>query len=158
MADMNPLKERFGRHGKGSAAVFQYDVQTNDRQQMVDVTAHVEDALKRVNAADGVAVVYVPHTTAGVTIQENADPAVKTDVLAKLDQMIPKGEAMYTHAEGNSDAHLKTMLVGTSANILIDQRRLVLGQWQGVYLCEFDGPRERDLLVKIVKLDPTEID
>ncbi|MEL7239054.1 MAG: secondary thiamine-phosphate synthase enzyme YjbQ [Planctomycetota bacterium] len=118
----------------------------------------MQDVVADSGVQTGLCSLFLRHTSASLVIQENADPAVKTDVLAKLDQMIPKGEAMYTHAEGNSDAHLKTMLVGTSANILIDQRRLVLGQWQGVYLCEFDGPRERDLLVKIVKLDPTEID
>ena len=96
-------------------------------------------------------IVYIPHTTAAVTINENYDADVKHDLLAKLAALIPKSEQYYQHDEGNSDSHLKTALVGNSATILIENGKLVLGRWQGVYFCEFDGPRDRDVIVKIVE-------
>lgn len=95
-------------------------------------------------------IIYVPHTTAAVTINENADPDVKSDFLAKLSAMIPKNETYYEHNEGNSDSHVKTALVGNSATVLVERGQLVLGTWQGIYFCEFDGPRNREVLVKIV--------
>jgi secondary thiamine-phosphate synthase enzyme len=97
------------------------------------------------------AIVYVPHTTAAVTINENADPDVKHDMLAKLSELIPKTEKYYRHSEGNSDSHVKTALVGNSVTVLIEGGRLVLGQWQGIYFCEFDGPRSREMHVKLVR-------
>jgi secondary thiamine-phosphate synthase enzyme len=100
-------------------------------------------------------IVYVPHTTAAVTINENADPDVKHDMLLKLSQMIPKDQAGYKHAEGNSDSHVKTALVGNNVTVLIENGRLQLGQWQGIYFCEFDGPRERQMYIKAVKFDYT---
>ena len=102
------------------------------------------------------AIVFVPHTTASVTINENADPDVKTDLLAKLNAMIPKNESYYDHNEGNSDSHVKTALVGNSATVLIEQGQLVLGTWQGIYFCEFDGPRSRQFDVKLIdfRADP----
>src|SRR6185503_17442382 len=96
----------------------------------------------------GMVIVYVPHTTAAITINENADPDVKHDMLLKLSRMIPKDESGYEHAEGNSDSHVKTALVGNSGTVLIDGCRLVLGRWQGIYFCEFDGPRQREMMVK----------
>ena len=126
-------------------------VSTSRRCEMVDITDSVQKLAAEVE--DGYAVVYVPHTTAGVTIQENADPDVQHDLLVKLDRLIPHREDYYRHAEGNSDSHLKAVMTGTSQTVLVEGRKLVLGRWQGVYLCEFDGPRERTVLVKVVDLD-----
>ena len=122
-------------------------VQTRARSQMVDVTRQVA-ALCEPAIASGFVIVYVPHTTAGVTIQENADPDVQHDLLAKLDALVPHREAYYRHGEGNSDSHLKTAMVGNSVTVLVEDGRLVLGRWQGIYLCEFDGPRRREVIVK----------
>lgn len=127
-------------------------VRTNSRSQIVDVTDRVSNLVRQHKVLDGFAIVYVPHTTAAVTINENADPDVKHDFLLKLEAMIPKREAYYEHGEGNSDSHVKTALVGNSAMVLIEDGKLVLGTWQGIYFCEFDGPRERELLVKLVRL------
>ena len=121
---------------------------THRRSQMLDITDEV--ARHCVGVADGYAIVFVPHTTAGITIQENADPDVQHDLLKKLDALVPKEEAYYRHAEGNSDSHLKTAMVGNSVTVLIENGRLVLGRWQGIYLCEFDGPRTREAVVKVV--------
>ena len=125
-------------------------VRTTTRNEMVDVTDRVREAVRRAGVGDGMVVVYVPHTTAAVTINENADPDVKHDMLLKLSRMIPKDEAGYDHAEGNSDSHVKASLVGSSVTVLVEQGRLVLGRWQGVYFCEFDGPRQRQVHVKVV--------
>lgn len=125
-----------------------FDVKTSARSEMVDITDRVRKVARDLKMRDGLLVVYVPHTTAGVTIQENADPDVKTDFLGKLDRLFPKDEAFYKHAEGNSDSHLKTSLVGTSATLIVEGQTVQLGRWQGVYLCEFDGPRTRRVVVK----------
>ena len=98
----------------------------------------------------GMVVLYVPHTTASVTINENADPDVRHDLLRKLEELVPHHEKYYQHSEGNSDSHVKTSLVGNSAIVLVQDGRLVLGRWQGVYFCEFDGPRQRELFVRLV--------
>ena len=127
-----------------------FDVQTSARSEMVEVTDRVRRAVGEANLLDGIAVVYVPHTTAGVTVQENADPDVKRDFLGKLDRLFPEGEPFYRHAEGNSDSHLKASLVGSSATLVVEAGRVTLGRWQGVYLCEFDGPRTRSVIVKCV--------
>ncbi len=121
------------------------DVATHAPQELVDLTARVRDALREAGARDGLVVVYVPHTTAGVTIQENADPDVQADFLLALENAVPARPARgsYRHAEGNSDAHVKASLVGSSATIIVERGEPVLGTWQGVYLCEFDGPRRR---------------
>jgi secondary thiamine-phosphate synthase enzyme len=131
-------------------ALLRATVATRSRSQMIDVTDHVQKLIRQKRVEEGLAVVYVPHTTAAVTINENADPDVKTDLLAKLEAMAPKDEAYYRHTEGNSDSHVKASLVGNSVTVIVDRGRLLLGQWQGIYLCEFDGPRERELIVKLV--------
>ena len=125
---------------------------------MLEITDEVQKRITRENFNEGLAVVYVPHTTAGVTIQENADPDVQNDILAKLDRLIPKDEPFYRHAEGNSDSHLKASMVGSSATVFVEGGRLTLGRWQGVYLCEFDGPRRRRVLLKLVDLGGRELD
>src|SRR5687767_9798999 len=121
--------------------------------QMIDVTDRVAKLVRQHQINEGYAIVYVPHTTAAVTINENADPDVKADMLKKLETMIPKREPYYEHAEGNSDSHVKTSLVGNAAMVLIDAGKLVLGRWQGIYFCEFDGPREREMFVKVFATD-----
>ena len=129
-------------------------VQTSSRNEMVDVTARLRKVVASSNMTEGMLIVYVPHTTAAVTINENADPDVKSDLLAKLSALVPQRETYYQHAEGNSDSHLKAAMVGHSVTVLIEAGNLVLGRWQGVYFCEFDGPRARELIVKPVKFGP----
>lgn len=126
-------------------------ISTSSRNQMIDLTDRLRKLVTQAKINDGMLIVYVPHTTAGVTINENADPDVKHDMLLKLSQMIPKDQAGYEHAEGNSDSHVKTALVGNSVTVLIENGQLQLGRWQGVYFCEFDGPRERQMYFKAVK-------
>ena len=119
---------------------------------MLDVTERLQEAVTKSQVSEGYVIVYVPHTTAAVTINENADPDVRHDMLRKLDELIPQREAYYRHAEGNSDSHVKASLVGNSVTVLIEAGRLVLGHWQGIYFCEFDGPRTREMMVKLVDL------
>ena len=125
-------------------------VRTHHRNQLIEVTDRVRTLVASAGVRDGMAILYVPHTTAAVTINENADPDVKSDLLRKLEALIPKHETYYEHAEGNSDSHLKTSLVGNSVTVLIEDGELVLGRWQGIYFCEFDGPRTREMHVKLV--------
>jgi secondary thiamine-phosphate synthase enzyme len=132
-----------------------FKVQTSVRNEMVEVSDRLERIVFSNNISQGMLIVYVPHTTAAVTINENADPDVKSDLLAKLSALVPKNETYYRHAEGNSDSHLKAAMVGHSVTVLVEGGRLVLGRWQGVYFCEFDGPREREMIVKPLSFRPT---
>src|ERR1051325_381032 len=125
-------------------------IRTHHRNEIIDVTPIVERIIRDNSIVDGMAIVFIPHTTAAVTINENADPDVKHDLLEKLSRLVPKSETYYQHGEGNSDSHVKTAMVGNSALVLIEKGSLVLGRWQGVYFCEFDGPREREMHVKVV--------
>jgi len=127
----------------------EFDVTTHEREEMIDVTRRVQEAVDEAGVKSGLAICFVPHTTAAVTINENADPDVVRDLLYKLKKEIPQSDE-YHHAEGNSDAHLKTSLVGSSEQVLIENGRLVLGTWQGIYFCEFDGPRRRHFIVRVV--------
>ena len=124
-------------------------VKTRSRTELVDITAQVRQAVESAGAQTGLCMVYVPHTTAAVTINESADPSVKGDILKVLNQMVP-WEADYRHLEGNSAAHIKTTLVGASELIAIEQGRLVLGTWQGIFFCEFDGPRSRKVHIRLM--------
>jgi secondary thiamine-phosphate synthase enzyme len=126
------------------------EVRTEARAQLVDVTDRVREAVRAAGLVEGAVLVYCPHTTAGVTIQENADPDVQRDLLLALENAVPERAARgtYRHAEGNSDAHVKSSLVGASQLVPVHEGALVLGTWQGVYLCEFDGPRRRELVVQ----------
>ena len=135
-------------------AIQKMPVKTTRRSEIVDVTDAVRQLIRRLDVKEGMAIVYVPHTTTAVTINENYDPDVKHDMLAKLDELIPKDERYYRHNEGNSDSHVKTSLVGNSATVLIEQADLALGQWQGIYFCEFDGARQREIWVKVVDFKP----
>ena len=125
-------------------------VKTRERTELVDITSEIERLVEKSGVDQGLCMLYVPHTTAGVTINESADPSVKSDILMVLNQMVP-WEANYRHLEGNSPAHVKSTLVGPSELIAIEKGRLVLGTWQGVFFCEFDGPRNRKLHVRIVE-------
>jgi len=124
-------------------------VPTKRRSQLEDITEHVVQAVANSGVREGVAYVMVPHTTAGVAINEAADPTVVTDMLHYFDELVPR-DAGYLHAEGNSDAHIKAAMVGHSAVVPIADGELVLGTWQGIYLAEFDGPRPRTVLVKVI--------
>ncbi len=124
-------------------------VETKRRQELVDITGRAESLVSRSGIESGLCLLHVLHTTAGLTVNENADPSVCKDIIDHLTKIIPF-ENSYKHREGNSDAHIKASLVGFSENIFIDGGELVLGTWQGIYLCEFDGPRQRHIAVKIV--------
>jgi secondary thiamine-phosphate synthase enzyme len=123
---------------------------TQKRCQFVEVTDQVRQAVRAAGVKNGYVICYVPHTTAGITIQENADPDVVHDVLWKLEQLIPKHEHAYRHAEGNTDSHIKASLMGSSVTVFVQDGQLVFGTWQGIYFCEFDGPRTRRMLIKCV--------
>ena len=125
------------------------NVRTKNRTELQDITGPLARLLHESNVGDGLMVVFVPHTTAAVTINENADPSVQHDILTELNRLIPL-QGSYRHTEGNSDAHIKSTLLGSSQTIFIQGGRLALGTWQGVYFCEFDGPRSRKVWVKII--------
>jgi secondary thiamine-phosphate synthase enzyme len=128
--------------------VKQINVSTRSRTELVDITSQVQGVLAESGVRDGVCHVYVPHTTAGVTINENADPSVREDILMELNKTIPLQDN-YKHLEGNAAAHIKATIVGSSETVLVEGGRLVLGTWQGLFFCEFDGPRSRRVLIKI---------
>ncbi len=121
---------------------------TGRRTELIDITGRVQDAVAAGGASSGLCVVYVPHTTAGVTINEGADPAVRLDIAAQLDRLVP-WDNDYGHLEGNAAAHIKATLTGSSVVIMIEKGRPVLGTWQSVYFCEFDGPRSRRVAIRI---------
>ena len=124
-------------------------LETHSRVEMIDITAAVQKAIGEEKIEEGICLVYTPHTTAAVTINENADPDVPRDILAALDRAVPLS-ANYRHAEGNSAAHVKSSLVGASKLVIIEKGRLVLGTWQSIFFCEFDGPRTRKVLISII--------
>ena len=127
-----------------------FEIRTRERNQFVDITDRVHEVVERSGIRKGMCVVYCPHTTAAITINENADPNVVHDMLLWLNRAVPKEQAGFRHGEGNSDSHIKASLVGSSATVLIENGDLVLGKWQGVYFCEFDGPRTRSVHVQII--------
>ncbi len=124
-------------------------VNSKDRTELIDITSRVQDKVRSASGGSGLCMLYVPHTTAAVTINESADPSVKDDILMVLNQIVP-WEAGYRHLEGNSPAHVKATIVGSSELIAIEHDRLVLGTWQGIFFCEFDGPRTRKVHIKIM--------
>jgi len=129
--------------------LFEFSVRTSGRNQFLDITSRVREALDKSGVTDGVAIVFVPHTTAGVTINENADPDVLTDMVRGMGDMVPENSA-FRHSEGNSTAHIKSTVTGPSLTLIVTQGRLLLGTWQGVYFCEYDGPRNRRFHVKVM--------
>jgi secondary thiamine-phosphate synthase enzyme len=126
-----------------------FTISTKDRNQMVDITSQVRLAVEQSGITNGDVIVYCPHTTAAITINENADPDVPHDILLTLNQLIPHHIAGYRHCEGNSDAHCKSSLLGCSEQVLLKNKSLNLGTWQGIFFCEFDGPRTRRIIVQI---------
>lgn len=128
-------------------------IKSKARTEFIDITDEIQDVVRRSGIQQGHCLIYVPHTTAGVTINESADPAVKADILMVLNKMVP-WEADYRHMEGNSPAHVKSSLVGTSQWVPVEEGRLLLGTWQGIFFCEFDGPRTRKVHVSLNPVGP----
>lgn len=128
---------------------MEYEVKTTKAQQFIDITNIVSRAVKKSGTENGIAMVFVPHTTAGITINENADPDVAKDIITAFNETYPVQNG-YLHAEGNSHAHIKASVMGCSCNIIIKDGKLKLGTWQGIYFCEFDGPRNRKIYIKII--------
>ena len=127
----------------------EFRVTTRSRNEMIDITSQVQSIVRQSGITQGQAVVFCPHTTAAITINENADPAVPHDVLLTLEELMPQSRRGYRHSEGNSDAHCKSSLVGASEQILVHGGDLTLGTWQGVFFCEFDGSRNRRVIVQV---------
>lgn len=123
------------------------NVKSRSRVEFIDVTGMVQEVVKEAGVKDCICYLYVPHTTAGITINEGADPSVQRDILNTLNRLVPQ-DMNYFHREGNADAHIKSTLVGTSIHVIIDEGKLLLGTWQSIFFCEFDGPRHRRLAVK----------
>jgi len=126
-----------------------FSVKSSKQTELIDITRPVQEAVQKAGVKEGLCVIFTPHTTAAVTINENADPSVPRDILMELNKIVPF-EDRYQHAEGNSSAHIKSSLIGCSLTLFIESGRLVLGTWQGIFFCEFDGPRDRQVYVKVV--------
>ena len=126
----------------------QLAVQTSKRTEMIDITWKIKDIVSESGVQDGFVVIHIPHTTAAVTINENADPSVQTDMTRFMDELVPQ-KSYFQHAEGNSDSHIKSSLFGCDQTIIIEDGKMLLGVWQGIYFCEFDGPRNRKVFVKV---------
>ena len=125
-------------------------VRTSTTTELINITRYINDAVQETGVRNGLCMIFVPHTTAGVTINENADPSVVRDILKEVNKIVPFDDA-YTHLEGNSAAHIKASFFGASETIIIEDGNLVLGTWQGIFFCEFDGPRSRKVIVKIIE-------
>ncbi len=126
-----------------------FRISTKSRNQMIDITSQVRSFVSQSGISNGDVIVYCPHTTAAISINENADPSVPHDILLTLEELLPHHRPGYRHSEGNSDAHCKSSLIGCSEQILIKDKSLNLGTWQGVFFCEFDGPRSRKVIIQI---------
>ena len=124
------------------------EVKTSRRSEMIDITGQVQTVVTQSKLSSGICTIYIPHTTAAVTINENADPSVKKDILEFLERNVPH-HSNYHHTEGNADSHIKASLVGSSASVLFEEGKLMLGTWQGLFFCEFDGPRQRQVWMKL---------
>ena len=125
-------------------------VRTPERNKLIDITKEIQEIIDKNNIKEGILHIYCPHTTAAITINENCDPSVQSDISATLEKLIPHHSG-YAHAEGNADAHIKASIVGSSKTVFVDNGKIAFGTWQGIYLCEFDGPRTREVWVKIIK-------
>ncbi len=129
----------------------EFTIRTTKRCEFVDITGLVRDGVRKSGVSEGIVVVYCPHTTAGITINENADPSVVADIDRKLSTLVEHDDPAYTHMEGNSDSHIKSSLIGPSQTLIVKDGAPLLGTWQGVYFVEFDGPRTRKLYIKVVE-------
>ena len=124
-------------------------VKTNKRAELIDITDKVQAVVTKAKAKDGICFVFCPHTTAGLTINENADPSVKSDIINAMHKLVPEN-AGYQHSEGNADSHIKSSLFGSSLTVFVENGKLCFGTWQGVYFCESDGPRSREIWIKVI--------
>lgn len=136
--------------GVDPAMIQTFQVKSSRRTDFIDITHSVQEIIQKSGVGEGVCYIFIPHTTAAVTINENADPSVTQDIMMMLNKLIPS-EDDYRHLEGNSPAHIKSSLMGCSKTVLVESGKLVLGTWQGIFFCEFDGPRSRKVYVKVVK-------
>jgi secondary thiamine-phosphate synthase enzyme len=136
--------------GDGGGMIHKFKVGTSAKSEMADITRRVQEVVRKSDLAEGICHIFVPHTTCALAINENADPDVKRDIIAKLDDTV-SGDFGYRHSEGNSPAHIKSVLVGPVLTVFVEDGALQLGTWQGIYLCEYDGPREREIWVKTLK-------
>jgi secondary thiamine-phosphate synthase enzyme len=132
--------------------MLSFSLQTTKKEEFIDITVRVKNLIESLAVKNGLVSIFVPHTTCGLTINESADPDVKSDILLALRKAVPDNLA-YAHLEGNSTAHIKASLVGSSVNLIIENGQLLLGTWQGIFLCEFDGPRTRKVWLKIIETD-----
>lgn len=130
-----------------------FSIKTSKQVEFVEITRMVQEAVRKSGVKEGACIIFVPHTTAGITINENADPSVVQDIIMELNKIVPFKDH-YLHGEGNSPAHIKSSLVGCSLNIIIESGRLGLGTWQGIFFCEFDGPRTRNVHIKVISDGP----
>jgi len=126
-----------------------FQVRTSKQIEFIDITRSVQEAVKKTEVEDGICIVFVPHTTAGITINENADPSVVQDIIMELNKIVPFKD-QYHHLEGNSPAHVKASILGCSQTVFVESSKLALGTWQGIFFCEFDGPRDRKVYVKVI--------
>ena len=126
------------------------EIKTNARSEIIDITDKIQKIILDSKIKSGICIIYVPHTTAGITVNENYDPSVRTDILDYLEKIAPPS-ARYRHTEGNADSHIKTSVVGSSATLVIEDGKILLGSWQGIMFCEFDGPRTRKLVIKVLE-------
>jgi len=126
-----------------------FEVRTSSQTELIDITRSVQEAMKKTGVEDGICIIFIPHTTAAVTINENADPSVVQDIVMELNKIVPFKD-QYRHTEGNSPAHIKSSLVGCSEIVFVESGKLVLGTWQGIFFCEFDGPRNRKVHIKVI--------
>ena len=124
-------------------------VRTHKKVEFIEITRSVEEVVKESKIKEGVCIIFCPHTTAGLLINENADPSVRKDIISQLEKLVPQ-DGRYSHLEGNADAHIKSSLLSSSLNLIIHEGELILGTWQGIYFCEFDGPRERKVYLKLI--------
>jgi len=131
--------------------MYSMDIHTSERCEFIDITNRVEKTVKEFHISEGICHIFIPHTTAGVTINEDADPSVRKDILSALNKLIPQN-GRYAHSEGNSDAHIKSSMLGNEKTVFIENGCLKLGTWQGIFFCEFDGPRKREIWIKIDKI------
>lgn len=130
--------------------IHEISISTKRKTEFIDITSEVNEIVRKENVQEGVCVVFCPHTTAGLVINENADFSVRKDIISSLQRLIPEDE-VYSHLEGNSPAHIKSSILGNSLTVFIENKKLKLGTWQGIFFCEFDGPRTREIYVKIIE-------
>lgn len=131
--------------------LYKHSLTIEKRQTMIDITDIIREDVRKSNVKDGIAIIYCPHTTAGITINENADPDVVRDLVYGFEKAYPTDDKNYRHFEGNSHAHMKSSTMGASQTLIINEGKLILGRWQDVYFCEFDGPRNRNFYVKVMQ-------